>query len=359
MFIDKLNKLCKERGVSLTKVVTDLKMGRSNVTRWKSGAEPSNSTKLLIANYFGVPVSEFDDARITNIEGEEEMRLTLEEQRLIKRWREAGDEAKILIDSVLERLMNSLKDYSMSRKKKVRFLVKDIVRKAVKNHLCPEDVADEIELEKEPEREVEIFTPGELQMILEFADKHEYGHIIKLLLYTGMRREELLALTWNNVDFESDIIHVKQAFVRVKGGQAISTTKSKRHRTIPINSEVKKILKGIPKEGVYVLSYMGKPFTFTRYHECYRRFFDDLEAEYSRDGMQPVTYRTAHKCRHSFASYLLNGGANIRAVQEILGHMQLSTTQRYTHVNIKQLQDTISHLNYGQTVVKKRRTKAG
>lgn len=264
-----------------------------------------------------------------------------------------------LKEAHIQRLMNSLKGYSMSRKKKVRFLVKDIVRKAVKNHLCPEDVADEIELEKEPEREVEIFTPGELQMILEFADKHEYGHIIKLLLYTGMRREELLALTWNNVDFESDIIHVKQAFVRVKGGQAISTTKSKRHRMIPINSEVKKILKGIPKEGVYVLSYMGKPFTFTRYHECYRRFFDDLEAEYSRDGMQPVTYRTAHKCRHSFASYLLNGGANIRAVQEILGHMQLSTTQRYTHVNIKQLQDTISHLNYGQTVVKKRRTKAG
>jgi len=107
MFIDKLNKLCKERGVSLTKVVTDLKMGRSNVTRWKSGAEPSNSTKLLIANYFGVPVSEFDDVRITNIEGDEEMRLTLEEQRLIKRWREAGDEAKIIIDSVLDKYLKS------------------------------------------------------------------------------------------------------------------------------------------------------------------------------------------------------------------------------------------------------------
>jgi transcriptional regulator with XRE-family HTH domain len=80
-------------------------MSRANVTRWGEGRIPSNSTKLLIANYFKVPVSELDDEeeKLINIEGDNSMNLSLEEQRLIQKWREVGDEGKIVVESVLDR----------------------------------------------------------------------------------------------------------------------------------------------------------------------------------------------------------------------------------------------------------------
>ncbi len=57
VFFDVFNSLCAEKGISASRALLDLGMGKSSITRWKNGGEPSNSTKKKIADYFEVPVS--------------------------------------------------------------------------------------------------------------------------------------------------------------------------------------------------------------------------------------------------------------------------------------------------------------
>jgi integrase len=239
----------------------------------------------------------------------------------------------------VEKFMKSINDYSQSRKRKSRNLISAIIESAVDNMYCDRNVAKNVKLEGTIKKEVEIFSKGEIENILKYADKHPFGWVIKFLFYTGLRRGELMALTWNDIDCDNSIITVRRAAQRVKGGIEIgSTTKGKRSRAIPIDKTLKALIQTIPQSGIFVLNHNGNMYTFTRFHDDYNRFFSDLG--------ESVTFRTSHKCRHSFASYLLAGGANIRAVQDLLGHAQLSTTEIYTHVNTKDLQSNIRKLKY-------------
>ena len=246
----------------------------------------------------------------------------------------------------IERLINSLstgngknKDqpYSMSRKKKVRFLINAILESAVENGYCQKNVASNIQLEKAPKKEVEIFTQSAIDAILQRAEEHPFGYVIKLLFYTGLRRGEILALLWSDVDIEARKITVRRAVQRLKKGQRVNdTTKGKKERVIPIDDELKALLESITKDSLNVVSEKGTPLSIDQYQRRYKSFFSGLDVE----------YKSGHKCRHSFASYLLKNGANIRAVQELLGHAQLSTTQIYTHVDYDGLKDNISKLKY-------------
>lgn len=64
MFYDLFEKICEESGLSMSKVLTDLEMGRSNASRWKKGEVPSNATKKKIADYFGITVRQLMSGEI-------------------------------------------------------------------------------------------------------------------------------------------------------------------------------------------------------------------------------------------------------------------------------------------------------
>jgi len=154
---------------------------------------------------------------------------------------------------------------------------------------------------------------------------HRDRTMMELLYATGLRISELLSLKIEDVD-----MHV--GFVRTRG-------KGNKERIVPIHEGALKILadyienvRPLFKKGgggtVIFLNPSGKPFSRMG-------FWKILQRNVLKAGIAKKV--SPHTLRHSFATHLLEGGADLRAIQEMLGHADISTTQIYTHVERKRL----------------------
>jgi len=160
--------------------------------------------------------------------------------------------------------------------------------------------------------------------------------ILELFYASGLRLSELTGL-----DVEDMNLSAKMVRVRGKGGK---------ERIVPFNGSTARAVReylndretlvvGTAKAAPYTkgrdrrrdplfVNYRGARLTVRSVDRLVRRY---VAASSARTGVSP------HALRHSFATHLLQRGADLRAIQELLGHARLSTTQRYTHVNAAQL----------------------
>ena len=229
--------------------------------------------------------------------------------------------------------------YSMSRRKKVHFVAWSIMEFGKENRWCTENPVEKVPLEKTPKKSIAVFPKAAIKEILKYAETADFGPAILILLYTGLRRGELLALQWTNVDLKARTIRVCMAVQRVKGGEIVNnTTKGKRERSVPIADELIPALKKLQRQkSLFVLSENGERLSIGQFTGRYKKFFD---------GIPNVEYKSAHKCRHSFATYLLRNGGNLNALREMLGHADLSTTQIYLDVDVDELRDNVKKLKF-------------
>jgi integrase/recombinase XerC len=150
--------------------------------------------------------------------------------------------------------------------------------------------------------------------------------ILETFYSTGVRVSELVGLDWNDVDFQLGII-------RVVG-------KGSKERIVPIGEMALKALRNYGDEQAIKWRRAAKGDTAVflnhRGGRITTRSVGRMVEKYLKAAGIAVRMGP-HGLRHTFATHLLNGGADLRVIQELLGHASLSTTQRYTHLNLDQL----------------------
>lgn len=151
--------------------------------------------------------------------------------------------------------------------------------------------------------------------------------ILELLYATGIRVSELSGLDLGSVDLTNGLVRVmgKGARERIVPVHPLAVTRIRRYL-----SEGRPQLVGTQPTDAVFLNRLGTRLTSGGVRRMLERHLKTLGAS---------SQLTPHDLRHSFATHLLEGGADLRTVQELLGHVALSTTQIYTHVSTKHLRD--------------------
>ncbi|RKY97565.1 MAG: site-specific tyrosine recombinase XerD [Candidatus Hydrothermota bacterium] len=158
------------------------------------------------------------------------------------------------------------------------------------------------------------------ESIMEARDKS----IIELMYSSGLRASEVISLKWENLD-------LKTMELRVKG-------KGGKERIVPLGKRAREALEvyvnflgdKINKSNFIFLNRFGKKLSRKGLWLIIKKRFETMALMY---GVHP------HTLRHSFATHLLNHGADLRSIQELLGHASLATTSIYTNLSIQSLQE--------------------
>ncbi|MDG1777746.1 MAG: tyrosine-type recombinase/integrase [Flavobacteriaceae bacterium] len=185
------------------------------------------------------------------------------------------------------------------------------------------------------------FSEQEIETVLSTAATHDFEAmrnklIVELFYSTGIRRSELINLKLNGVDFEQNQIKVlgkrnKERFIPL-----LSTVEN----TLKSYIEMRKTLPQIKSPDFLFLTQKGAQIYAALVYRIINKYFSEVSSKVKK---------SPHILRHSFATHLLNHGADLNAVKELLGHSSLAATQVYTHNNISELKKVYAKAHPRQT----------
>lgn len=184
----------------------------------------------------------------------------------------------------------------------------------------------QVQLPKAEQALPEFFYEDELQPLFEVSDlTSPLGQrnqvIIELLYAAGLRVTELVQLKLDDIDFYLDTLYI--------------LGKGNKERYVPFGKKATEIMRTYIQDGRKILTEKTESHSFLLVNQKGNPL-TSRGVRYILNKMVEETSITQniypHKLRHTFATHLLNNGADLRSVQELLGHSKLSTTQIYTHV---------------------------
>jgi integrase len=211
---------------------------------------------------------------------------------------------------------------------------------AVKDRLIRENVASLVSVPTPQSDSLKHFTPAEATRFIEAARGEPLGEYLITLLLTGLRKSELIGITWDQVDLDR-----RQFTLRV-------TKPRPRLRTVPLMPELVTILRDYKPAQQRTFLLLGWEWKPSGYVFPAQRSPNRLAVSMPNKAMEAVTKKAGlpsipvHGLRHSTASLLFAMGAEMKDVQEILGHADISITSNlYTHLMPERKQAVVDRLS--------------
>lgn len=215
-------------------------------------------------------------------------------------------------------------DLSNSSKNVVKMVLSNIFKLAVKEQLIASNPVSLMDTIKFNQKEIQALTVDEIHKLLATAKDYSpfYYWLIRLALETGLRKGELLALNWSDIDFEKDTITVRKS-VDIRG--VVGDTKTqKSKRTISVSADT--------LEGLKVIKRPDCDVVFSNVTGGYKPTYAinyPFACIVKKAGLRHIRF---HDLRHTNATFLIAKGINMKTVSERLGHSSITITMdRYTH----------------------------
>lgn len=266
----------------------------------------------------------------------------------------------------LQRFYNNklAEGYSSKTVSQIAVIINLALEKAYMLRMIPENPNRFTTIPKKKKYEAKVLSMESVEKLVCEAKSEKLYPIVITTVYTGMRKGEVMALKWENVDFEERKIHVKNSLCRVesdhldeKGRRVthyeIMEPKTKKSiRTIPMMNQVYDALREQQRrqaveKAQYGENYLDQGFVFADpigRHLGQRDFNKEYKEFLARYNVEQIRF---HDLRHTFATLLIESDVSMKLVQELLGHSNITTSMDiYAHVSegkkeqvINQLQD--------------------
>lgn len=210
--------------------------------------------------------------------------------------------------------------------------IKGFFRWASAGELIDTNPALAIEQPKLPKRLPKVLSFSEIKELLSENMTVLHKAVFELLYASGLRVSELADIPLNNIDLQSK-------YVRCLG-------KGSKERIVPMGEIACNALKKYLKEREYIIKKYNITSKYFFIKENGKKLTrQDVYVFINSIGKHINKNISPHTIRHSFATHLLENGADLRIVQELLGHSDVSTTQLYTHISKKRLKDIYFNIN--------------
>jgi integrase len=220
------------------------------------------------------------------------------------------------------------KGYAAATCNRVIVLIKFIYNCAIRWEVLPpgSNPCDGIDPFDDHGARERYLTPQEVQRLFNELDGNrnvQVGQVIRLLLYTGARKREILDARWDEIDLDRQLLAVPA-----------ERSKSKKPRFIPLSDAAIEILRSLPRRPdvpwVFFNPKTGKPPVSIFYA------WDSIR---EKVGLKDVRL---HDLRHSYASFLVNAGRSLYEVQRLLGHQDPKVTMRYAHLSPQAMREAVN-----------------